>query len=376
MKKDSISPIRFGLVGTGYMGKRHAVALKAVGTVFDTKLRPICELVCSTTANGAAEKAIEFGFNRSTASWHDLVDDPAVDAIIIASPQETHREIAIAAIAANKPVFCEKPLGASLDDARAMTEAAELTGVPNMVGFNYVRTPATQLARTIILAGQIGKVVHVRAEHTEDFLCDPAAPASWRTRGFASGTMGDLSPHIINAVLRLVGPISEVVADIGTVHPVRTGERGPERVLNDDQAHLLCRFANGAMGSVTFSRIATGRKMGYAYHITGTEGAISFDQEDQNVLWLYNRHARPGRQGFTKLLTGPDHPDYKAFCLGPAHGTGYGDQIIIEARDFLKAIETRESVFPTFRDGLEVSRVIAASVRSHEQRSWISIDEI
>jgi predicted dehydrogenase len=141
MKKDSVSPIRIGLVGAGYMGKRHAVALKAVGTVFNTKLRPICEVVCTTTPIGAAEKACEFGFNRSTGNWHDLIDDPAVDAIIIASPQETHRKIAIAAIGAGKAVFCEKPLGASLDDARTMTEAAEQAGVPNMFGFNYIRTP-------------------------------------------------------------------------------------------------------------------------------------------------------------------------------------------------------------------------------------------
>ena len=358
------------------MGKRHAVALKAVGPVFNTGLRPICEVLCTTNAIEATEKAREFGFSRSTDKWRDLIDDPSVDAIVIASPQQTHRDIALAAIEAGKPVFCEKPLGASLEDARVMTEAAEQSGVPNMVGFNYIRTPATQLARTIILAGEIGMIVHVRAEHTEDFLADPEAPAHWRTRHPASGTMGDLSPHIINAVLRLVGPIREVVADIDTIHTIRRGENGSERVVNDDQAHILCRFTNGAMGSLTFSRIATGRKMGYAYHITGTEGAISFDQEDQNTLWMYDRRTRPGRQGFTRLLTGPDHPDYKAFCLGPGHGTGYNDQIIIEARDFIQAIETGNAVFPTFRDGLEVSRVVAAAVRSHEQRRWINVGEM
>jgi len=188
--------------------------------------------------------------------------------------------------------------------------------------------------------------------------------------------MGDLSPHIINAALRLVGPIAEVVADIEIVHPMRPGPDGPEAVVNDDQAHLLCRFENGAMGSLLFSRVATGRKMGYAYEITGTEGAIRFDQEDQNTLWLYVRRSRPGRQGFTKLMTGPDHPDYRAFCLGPGHGTGYNDQIIIEARDFLKAIETGEPVFPTFADGLAVSRVIAAAQHSSRERAWVRLSEI
>jgi predicted dehydrogenase len=371
-----VRTVGFGVVGTGYMGKAHAVALKAVGTVFGTTLRPVCEMLCATTASGAAEKARAFGFSRSTDDWRALVADPAVEAVVIASPQTTHREIALAAFAAKKPVLCEKPLGASLADATAMTAAAASAGVANMTGFNYIRTPASQLAREIIASGEIGRVVYVRAEHTEDFFADPEAPAYWRTRDPATGTVGDLSPHIINAVLRLAGPIAELVADLETVHPTRPGPDGPEAVANDDQAHLLCRFESGAMGSLLFSRVATGRKMGYAYEISGTNGAIRFDQEDQNALWLYDRRSRAGRQGFTKLLTGPDHPDYQAFCLGPGHGTGYNDQIIIEARDFLKAIETGEPVFPTFADGLAVSRAVAAVRQSARERRWVRLAEI
>ena len=358
------------------MGKAHSVALKAVATVFDTPLRPVCELICTTTSSGAADRARAYGFNRSTTDAISLARDPAVDAVIIASPQSTHRAIALAAIDAGKPVFCEKPLGASLDDAEAMTAAAEAAGVANMVGFNYIRTPASQLAHEIIASGEIGRLVYVRAEHTEDFFADPDAPSHWRTRDDATGTVGDLSPHIINAVLRLAGPVEALVGDIQTVHPVRPGPNGPEAVANDDQAHFICRFTNGAMGSLLFSRVATGRKMGYAYEITGTHGAIRFDQEDQNALWLYNRTAHAGRQGFVKILTGPHHPDYEAFCLGPGHGTGYNDQIIIEMRDFLHAIDTGEPIFPTFRDGLEVSRVGAALRRSHRHRAWVRLADL
>jgi predicted dehydrogenase len=368
-----MTDIGIGLIGTGYMGKVHAVALHAVGAVFNTHLRPVCEMICSTTKSGARQKAVEFGFRRSTDNWHDLVEDDRVDAIVIASPQSTHRRIVIAAFAAGKAVFCEKPLGSSLDDARAMAAAAAACAVPNMVGFNYVRTPATQLAREIIVNDEIGDIVHVRAEHTEDFLADPETPSSWRTRDASSGTLGDLSPHIINAVLRLVGPIEQLVSDVQTRYVTRPGTNERESVCNDDQANLLCRFENGALGSISMSRIATGRKMGFAYEITGTRGALRFDQEDQNVLWFYDSRSRRGRQGFSKLLTGPEHPDYKAFCIGPGHGTGYCDQIIIEVRDFLNAIETGAPVFPTFLDGLEVSRVVAAAFRSNEDRRWVRV---
>ncbi|MCP4380770.1 MAG: Gfo/Idh/MocA family oxidoreductase [Hyphomicrobiales bacterium] len=363
----------FGVVGTGYMGKAHAVALKAVGTVFGTNLRPVCEMVCSTTPEGASAKAAEYGFRRSASDWRELVNDERVEAVLIASPQWTHREIALAAFEAGKPVFCEKPLGETVDDSMAMVAAAERSGLPNMVGFNYIRTPASQLAGDMIQSGELGRIVNMRAEHTEDFLSDPDEPGSWRTRKRSGGNMGDLSPHIINAVQRLIGPITSLVADIETVYETRPGANGPERVENDDQANILCRFTSGVMGCLNISRVATGRKMGYAYEVTGSDGAIRFDGEDQNALWYYDRSTRAGRQGFTKILTGPEHPDYVNFCLGPGHGTGYNDQITIEIRDFLTAIETGEPVWPTFQAGLEVNKVIAAARQSSRERKWVDV---
>jgi predicted dehydrogenase len=371
-----VNEIGIGVIGAGYMGKAHSVAMAAVGAVFNTRLRPRLEMICTTSQDGAAEKAAAYGFASSTADWKTLVSNPRVEAIVIASPQHTHREIALAAFALGKPVLCEKPLGESLADSRAMVSAAEQSGVINMAGFNYIRTPASQLARQIIDGGEIGDITYLRGEHTEDFLADPGLPANWRTKSRANGNMGDLSPHIINAALALAGPIRELIADIEIVHKTRSGPNGPEAVTNDDQAQILCRFENGAMGGLYVSRIATGRKMGYAYDIYGTKGSIRFDQEDQNALWLYKGGQRPDRQGFTKILTGPEHPDYKPFCLGPGHGTGYQDQIIIEARDFLEAIATGKPMWPTFRDGMLVNQVIEAAFLSDEQRRWVDVASV
>jgi predicted dehydrogenase len=368
--------IGIGIVGGGYMGKAHAVAMSAVGAVFDTALRPRLEMIATTSTAGAAEMARALGFARSTGDWRVLVADPAVEAVVIASPQQTHRAIAQVAFAAKKPVFCEKPLGETLADSRAMLADAEASGTVHMTGFNYIRTPASMLAREIIAAGEIGRMTFFRAEHTEDFLASPDLPGEWRTRDLAGGAMGDLSPHIINAAFALAGPIRSLVAEIETVHATRPGPDGPEPVKNDDQAQITCRFENGALGSLFISRVATGRKMGYAYEIYGTHGAIRFDQEDQNALWLYKGDARADRAGFTKILTGPLHPNYKPFCLGPGHGTGYQDQIIIEARDFLKSIETGQSLWPTFSDGMRVNQVVEAARLSHQTRGWINVDSL
>jgi predicted dehydrogenase len=238
-----------------------------------------------------------------------------------------------------------------------------------MVGFNYIRTPASQFARQLISEGRIGDVTWFRGEHTEDFLADALLPATWRTHGDANGTMGDLAPHMINAARALIGPITSLIANVETVHSTRTGGA----VTNDDQAQMMCRFENGAQGHLFFSRVATGRKMGYAYEVHGTKGAIKFDQEDQNALHLYTMEGPEAERGFRKILTGPAHPDYLPFCQGPGHGTGYQDQIIIEAHDFLRAIHENRLIWPTFEEGMQVNRVVNAALSSSRKMTWVNI---
>ena len=364
-----MAEIGIGVVGGGYMGKAHSVAFAAVGTVFETTLKPRLEAISASTPESGERYAAAYGYERAARDWRELVEDPKVGAIVIASPQDTHREIAEAACALGKPVLCEKPMGLGLDDARAMVAAAEKAGVINQVAYNYSRTPATQFARQLIAEGRLGDITWARIEHTEDFQNDPGGVAAWRCSGEANGCLGDLAPHPINAALALCGPVAELNAVMETVAPERDGIA----VTNDDQVQMMLRFESGATGHLFASRTATGRKMGYVYEIFGTHGALRFDQEDQNVLWFYEADVPEAERGFKKILTGPAHPDYKPFCLGPGHGTGYQDQIIIEAKDFLAAIETGEPRLPTFADGLAVHEIMAATRASHAARAWVSI---
>ncbi len=365
-----MADIGIGIVGGGYMGKAHSVAFNAVASVFDTDLRPRLEMIAASSAETAEKYRKTYGFARGTDDWRALVNDPKVEAIVIAAPQSTHRDIALAAFAAGKPVLCEKPLGASLDDSIAMHEAAEASGLANMVGFNYIRTPASQYVRQLLAERRIGDIVYFRGEMTEDFFADPAI-GGWRAQGQANGTMGDLAPHMINAAHALMGPIDSLCASVETVHKLRDGAT----VSNDDQAQMMCRFANGAQGHMFFSRVAVGRKMGYAYEIHGTKGHIRFDQEDQNVIWLYTTEGPEAERGFRKILTGPAHPDYLPFCQGPGHGTGYQDQIIIEAKDFLTAISEKRAVWPTFAEGLAVNRIVTAVLDSSAKNAWVNVSD-
>ncbi|MBT8408103.1 MAG: Gfo/Idh/MocA family oxidoreductase, partial [Alphaproteobacteria bacterium] len=236
----------------------------------------------------------------------------------------------------------------------------------------YIRTPASQFARKLLADGAIGDLTYFRGEHTEDFLADPSMPFNWRCEGAANGNLGDLAPHPINAALALMGPITKVMAEVECVHRERPGGT----VTNDDHAQIICRFESGVMGHIYSSRIATGRKMGYAYEVHGTKGAIRFDQEDQNAIWLYRAEGPEAERGFRKILTGPAHPDYLPFCQGPGHGTGYQDTIIIEARDFLTAIETGEAIWPTFRDGLAVAEVTEAVAKASNTGQWTPVRQV
>ena len=365
-----MNDIGIGIIGGGYMGKAHSVAFAAVASVFDTKLKPRLVTICAQTEENAEKYRKAYGFSKGTSQWKTLISDPEVDAIVIASPQHTHHDIALAALHAGKPVLCEKPLGVSLKESRSMVKAADDSGVTNMVGFNYIRTPASQQIRKFLADGRIGKLTWFRGEMTEDFFADPNV-GGWRSQGAANGTMGDLAPHMINAARALMGPIGTLSASIETVHKIRDGTK----VTNDDQAQMMCCFQSGAQGHMYFSRVATGRKMGYAYEIHGTKGHIRFDQEDQNAIWLYTDEGPEVERGFRKILTGPAHPDYLPFCQGPGHGTGYQDQIIIEAKDFLTAIAEKRTIWPSFKEAMEVNRIIAASQDSSFKKAWVKVED-
>lgn len=368
------------------MGKAHNIAFKACPAVFPLPAIIVCEMLAEVTQELATRKASELGFNRATGDWRTLVSDPAIDVVDICSPNYLHKEMALAAIANGKHVYSEKPLALNAIDAKVMTEAAERAGVKTLVGFNYVKNPIAQLVKEIIDNGEIGNVVHFRGTHNEDYLADPAVPFSWRLKrelaGF--GTLGDMGSHIINMAQYLVSDIDEVMADLQTVikeRPLPSSTRSDKKnalakVENDDQVHMLVRFANGAIGTLESSRIACGRKMGLTYEITGTKGSIVFDQERLSEVKLFTKSDPSNRQGFRTILIGPEHPDYAAFCVASGHGLGYNDQKIVEVRDLIEGICADKPMWPDFRAAYEVDKVLDAAELSYEQRRWVKLSEI
>jgi predicted dehydrogenase len=374
-----MTQLRVGLIGTGFMGKAHAIALRAAPAVFQLSAEPICELLADVDAGHAASKAKEFCFNRSTDDWRALVTDPNVDIVDICTPNFLHYEMAVAAIEAGKHVYCEKPLALTLEQSEQMSNLARVAGVSTMVGFNYAKNPASALAAEIIANGELGEIVHFRGTHVEDYMADPTVPWSWRLQKKKAGlgALGDLC-HIVSMAQLLAGEIEEVCADMGTVIKERPSPDGTGSlaVENEDQVNMLVRFGNGAMGTLECSRVAWGKKNSLTYEITGTLGALAFDQESQNELMLYSGSDPSNREGFKRILLGPEHPDYGAFCCAPGHGLGFNDQKIIEVRDLVEGICAGSPIWPDFSAACEVDRVNEAARISNEERRWVQVAQV
>ncbi len=369
--------VGIGLIGSGFMGKAHALGFAVASRVFDLPVEVDLAVLADVDAPTAARAAAQLGFRRSTGTWRDLLADPDIQVIDITTPNSLHREMALAAVAAGKHVYCEKPLAPSGAEALEMARAAAAAGVVTQVGFNYLKNPMLALAKRLIEAGEIGEVRTFRGVHAEDFMADAQAPWTWRLDpAGGGGALADIGSHILAAARHLAGPITALMADVATpiaARPVRAGASETRAVEVDDVARLFLRFASGATGSLEANWVATGRKMQLDFEIYGSRGAITFTQERFNELGVYTTDDRTGLRGFRTVLAGPEHEPYGAFCVAPGHQIGFNDLKAIEARDFLLAVAGGPRVGPDFAEGYEVQRLVDLAYRSAREGRWLSV---
>lgn len=360
------------------MGRCHAIAFREVAGVFELPVNPGLELLADADEALAERGARRLGFARWTGDWRALVADPRVGIVDITAPNTLHEPIALAAIAAGKPVYCEKPLAPDARTARTMVEAAEAAGVPTLVGFNYLKNPMAALAREIVRSGEIGEVIAFRGIHAEDYMADPGAPFTWRLdKAGGAGAIADLGSHILALARFIVGPVDRVCGEIETIvrrRPVAPAATETRPVEVDDIGRALLRFANGAGGTVEASWVATGRKMQLAFEVTGTRGSLAFTQERMNELRVFGPGQPPSREGYKTITAGPQHPPYGDFCPAPGHQLGFNDLKVIEVRDLLLGAAGGPAPWPDFREAWEVQRIVDAILRSSREQRWVRID--
>jgi len=376
--------LRVGMVGYAFMGAAHSQAWRTAPHVFDLPLRPEMAVLCGRSAAAASAAASRLGWAAVETDWRALVKRDDVDLVDICTPGDSHAEIAIAALRAGKHVLCEKPLANTLEEASAMASAASEAragGVRAMIGFNYRRVPALALARQLVADGRIGRIRHVRATYLQDWLVDPSFPLTWRLQRqhAGSGALGDLGAHIVDLAQYLTGDLITGVSALTTTfvgeRPVPGGS-GPGAVTVDDAALFLGRLGSGAVASFEATRFASGRKNQLRVELNGDGGSLAFDLERNNELWFNDRADSAGPQGFRcVLVTEPGHP-YLSAWWPPGHVLGWEHTFTHEVRDLVYAIAEATDPSPSFADGLQVQRVLAAVEDSAAHDSaWTPVDQ-
>ncbi len=370
--------LNVGMVGYGFMGRTHSNAFSQVGHFFDTGYQPVLKTICAR--DGAKGKAFaeQWGYESSVTDWRRLVDDKSIDLIDIASPNDTHMEIAIAAAEAGKMVMCEKPLGRSAAESRKMVDAVEKAKVANMVWYNYRRVPAVTLAKQLIDEGKLGKIFHYRAKFLQDWTISKdlpqGGPGLWRLDvGVAgSGVTGDLLAHCIDTAMWLNGGIDTVCGMTETFikerHHNITGKT--ESVGIDDASLFLARFSNGSLANFEATRYARGHKALYTFEINGEHASIAWDLHDLHRLQYFDHRDEGRERGWRSLhITDSDHP-YMSQWWVPGLQIGYEHSFIHQAADFLSGLDGKTPASPTFRDALATDLVTDAVLKSAKNGQW------
>ncbi|WP_208526479.1 MULTISPECIES: Gfo/Idh/MocA family protein [unclassified Microbacterium] len=380
--------LRVAMIGYGFMGAAHSVGWRQAPAVFELPEAVEMAVVVGRTETAVAAAARQWGWQEAATDWRAVIARDDIDIVDIVTPGDSHAEIAIAALRAGKHVIVEKPLANTVAEAEEMAEAASAAraaGVRSMVGFTYRRVPAVTLLRDLIAQGKVGRVQQVRAAYRQDWLVDPEMPLAWRLQKehAGSGALGDIGAHIIDMTRFVTG--QEIVRVSGTVdrivktRPLQgegsglsgTAAEGRGEVTVDDVAIFTGRLADDTLVSFEATRFATGRKNALSLEVSGDRGALRFDLEDLNVLQFYDRTADPALQGFTRILvTESEHP-YLSAWWPAGHMLGYEHGFVHQAKDFVEAVSAGEDPSPSFEEGLEVQRVLAAvEASSNDGSRW------
>ncbi|MEU4266459.1 Gfo/Idh/MocA family oxidoreductase [Streptomyces sp. NPDC026092] len=376
------------MVGYAFMGAAHSQAWRTAGRVFDLPLRPVLAAVAGRDRAAVRAAADKHGWAAAETDWRALVARDDVQLVDVCTPGDSHAEIAVAALEAGKHVLCEKPLANSVAEAEAMVAAAEAAaarGQVAMVGFNYRRVPALAYARRLVAEGRLGALRHVRVTYLQDWLVDPGFPLTWRLeRAHAgSGALGDLGAHAVDLAQYLAGEllvgVSALTETFVRERPLLAGGSAGlsgaatggayGAVTVDDAALFTGRLASGALASFEATRMAAGRKNALRLELNGEKGSLAFDLERLNELSFHDHTEPAAAAGFRRILvTEPDHP-YLEGWWPPGHALGYEHTFVHQARDLVLAVASGAGPAPSFADGLQVQRVLAAVEESAEKNA-------
>lgn len=371
--------IRIGLVGSGWMGKAHSSALADAEMLFGPDYGVASfEIVADSNEEAAKAAQKKIGFKRVTTDWNEVVTDPNVDLVDIATPNAFHYTVAKAALENGKNVYCEKPLSISAEESEELAALAAKKGVVNYVGFNNTMNPANAYIRELVQSGALGKIMRFTGTYDQDQLLDENLPITWRhiNKLAGCGALGDLGSHLLSISQFIMGDITAVNAVATTVFPRRPKAPGSTEmadVENEDIMTFMAEYANGAVGQIACSRVATGRKNYLCYEIQGTKGSVCYDLERMGEVQVYFHSDDERDRGFRTVLLNPKMKGYSAFQPAGGISIAYNDMKILEVHALFDAITNGAEYVTDFEFGYKIDRTVAAVIESSKTRQWVQI---
>ncbi|MCU1407244.1 MAG: myo-inositol 2-dehydrogenase [Glaciihabitans sp.] len=382
--------IGVGLISVGWMGRLHSRAYSNLRFAYpEAEFAPHL-VIAADAVQANVDYAVDvLGYQRGTLDYHDVLNDPDVDVVSICAPNFLHREFALAAAAAGKPFWIEKPTGRNSHETAEIVAAAKDAGVATAVGFNYRHAPAVQHARTLIAAGELGEITNVKVSLLADYSADPLGAFTWRYQRdrAGSGVLGDLLSHGIDLATHLVAPITAVTALTQTVITERPVPQGPTvghatassddpkaSVENEDYAAMLVRFGAGsrAVGFLEASRVAVGPRADYSIEIFGTAGSLRWSFARMNELEVCIGTGGD-LHGYTTVLAKPGDGEFSRFQPGPGQPTGFDELKVVEAWQFLTSVISGEQIAPSVEDALAAALVVEAAEASAADGQWHTV---
>jgi predicted dehydrogenase len=367
--------MNIGVLGYRFMGQAHANALARLPMFFPEAPDVERHTLVGRDEEALASAADQLGFSHTATDPEAAIEE--VDVFYNLGPNHVHPEFSIAALDADVPVLCEKPLAPTLDDAERMVTAARESDAIAGCAFNYRFLPAIQHAKGLVASGALGEIRQVRGRYLQDWLTDPETPWEWRLDAdlAGSGVLGDLGAHTIDLARFLVGDeVGEIDRLSGQLRtfvderPVDGDNEGDgsdgsdetREVTVDDAYSAQVSFESGAVGTFEASRYATGRKNDHSIEIYGSEGGLAFSLERLNELEVLRKD---GRGYETVLVTDPDDPYVEAWWP-PGHVLGWEHAFVHENFEFLSSVRDGTEFHPSFEDAYGVQQVLDAIERS------------
>lgn len=383
--------IGIGVIGFGWMGQAHSRGCRRAPSYFPNRdYEPELVVVSDTVAARRDDAVRSFGFRKAVEDWHDVMSDPEVDVVFITAPNMLHVEMAEAAAAAGKHVFCEKPVGGTPAQTVRAEQAARHAGVITGVGYNYRWAPLVQYARQMIADGTIGTVTNYYGRFYSMYGSDPMGLLSWRflVDQAGHGVSTDILSHSVDLAHYLVGPITRVMGTGETFikqRPLPTGsgthyDRGKPgdptgEVTNEDYAAMMCVFHNGARGTFEVCRSVVGPESQNMFEVYGTKGSIRWNFEKMNELQVYVAADHP-HTGYTTVYGGDRFPHHGNFVPGSANGIGFEDLVCIEDHEFLQSVAAGRQHVPGFTEALQYVSVQQAVLDSWADGRWHDVPEM